>query len=242
MQRRACLLICAAAAVFAVTGCNQPGTGPGTLPSTTTAAPATTAPTGGTVATAPPPPKTEPTAADVEYKVSYDWKVPSTLVTIRHDVRPPIANPPLPPLPYLVGIYTADHPEAMPKYQRISFYFRGAFPGYHFQYVKQVLDDAKGTPVTLPGNAKLSIVFVDAQAHDNAGSSTITASPKHPLGFQNLKDYGFAGDFEGHVSFGLGIQVAPGSDQALPIRAGELKKPDGSGGFFYVVHFDVRTA
>ena len=67
------------------------------------------------------------------------------------------------------------------------------------------------------------------------------AKPSTNIGFANLRSWGFAGDFEGHVTFGLGIQVAPGSDQALPIRAGELKRPDGSGGFFYVVHFDVQN-
>jgi hypothetical protein len=233
------LFFCAVA-VFAVAGCNKPGDGPGTGPTATNPPSATASPTGGTVATAPPPPSTEPTVAGVEYRVSYNWNVPSNEVVIRHQVT--IQPPPAIPLPYLVGIYVGNHPEASPKYQRISFYFRGGFPTYKFRYVDQVVSDGSGAPVTLAGNAKLSIVFVDAQAHDNNGKPTTVATPKRPIGYQNLKDYAFAGDFEGHVSYGLGIQVAPGSDQALPIRAGELKKPDGSGGFFYVVHFDVRTA
>ena len=57
-----------------------------------------------------------------------------------------------------------------------------------------------------------------------------------------LKTYGFGGGFEGYVTYGISIQTAPNSDQVLAIRAGELKKPDGSGAFYYVVHADVRNS
>ncbi len=187
-----------------------------------------------------PPPVSEP-APGAEYKETYGFAVPSSPVTIQHTVTPPIAGPNDPPLPYLVGIYVGDHPEGSPKYQRISFYFRGAFPGYRFSYVASVLSQAQGTPVALPGNAKLSVVFLSAQAHDNAGATTLLARPDNPIGYHNLKGYASAGDFEGSVAYGLGIQTAANSDQALPIRTGELKKPDGAGGFYYVVHFDVQT-
>jgi hypothetical protein len=163
-------------------------------------------------------------------------------VTISHPLTPPIASPPQPPLPYLVGIYVGDHPTDNPAYQRISFYYRGAFPTYTFNYVPSVLSDGQGTPIPLQGNAFLRVVFKDAQAHDEAGKTTITSQPANPIGYQNLKSYGSAGDFEGHVTYGLGLQTAVNSDQVLKIRAGELKKPDGSGGFYYVVHFDVQTA
>jgi hypothetical protein len=210
-------------------------TPPPSAPTTGTAAPTT-----GTGATQPPPPASEPAdPPGVEYRVSYNWAVPGTEASITHPLTAPLPGPI--GLPYLVGVYVGDHPEASPKYQRISFYYRLAFPSYRFQYVPQVVSDGSGEPVPLPGNAFLNIVFVDAQAHDDNGASTIAAKPPATIGFQNLRGYALAGDFEGYVTFGLGIQVAPGSDQALPIRAGELKKPDGSGGFFYVVHFDVQT-
>jgi hypothetical protein len=187
------------------------------------------------------PVSAEPVSSVVEYRVSFDWGVPSNTVEIKHAVVPPIAPPPSPPLPYLVGIYAADHPEGSPAYQRISFYFRGAFPGYRFGYVPAVLGDASGQPIPLQGNAFLRLVFVQAQAHDESGASTVTAKPSPSLGFSALKSYGPAGDFEGHVSYGLGIQVAPGSDQVRPIRTGELKKSDSSGKYLYVVFVDVRA-
>jgi hypothetical protein len=239
MRLRLVSAIVGAAAAFALSAC-QPTPGTGAPP----ASPTTAGPTGAaTTGPAPPPPPTsEPTGAGLEYRVSYNWAVPSREVVVNHPLVAPIAPPPALPLPHLVAIYVGDHPEATPAYQRISFYFRGAFPSYNFRYVPSVLSEGQGTAIPLEGNAALRVGFVDAQAHDNSGASTVRSSPRNPIGFRNLKSYGFAGDFEGHVTYGLGIQVAPGSDQALRIRAGELKKPDGSGGFYYVVHFDVENA
>lgn len=177
----------------------------------------------------------------IDYRVSYDWGVPSGTAEIPHTIVPPLAPPPAIPLPYLVGIYVADHPEASPAYQRISFYFRGALPGYRFGYVPSVVSDGKGEPVTLQGNAFIRLVFVTAQAHDNAGATTVAAAPPTSLGLRVLTSYARAGDFEGYVTFGLGLRVSSGSDQARSIRTGELKKSDGAGGFLYVVHLDVRS-
>lgn len=212
-------------------GAPQAG-GPGQPGGTTGPAPATTAP--------PRPPAVEPAAPGLEHRVSYNWGVPSGVVTVDHPLAAPLPPPGL-PLPYLVGVYVGNHPSAAPPFQRISFYFRGAFPSYNFRYVANVPAEGTGDPVPLTGNSYLRVGFTDAQAHDDRGSSTIAQTPRNPIGFANLKSYGFAGDFEGHVTYGLGIQVAPGSDQVLKIRAGELKKPDGSGGFFYVVYFDVQA-
>ena len=173
--------------------------------------------------------------------MTYDWAVPSNQVTIPHPVQAPIASAPALPLPYLAGIYVSDHQEASPKFQRISFYFRGAFPEYNLQYVPSLTAEGSGAMVPLDGNAVLQIGFVSAQAHDNDGASTVIATPTNPIGFQNLRSYGFAGDYEGYVTYGLGIQVAPDSDQVLQIRAGEVTQPDAAGGFDYVVHVDIQT-
>jgi hypothetical protein len=241
-MNRLVLAVASSAPALALGACNKGPTG--SADPSTPASPPATSPGGGSLGEAsepPPPPTREPTASGLEYRVSYNWGVPSKQVVVAHPLTAPIAPPPALPLPYLVAIYAADHPEGNPQYQRISFYFRGAFPSYNFQYVREVLSEGPGTPIPLLGNAFLRVGFVDAQQHDNAGRSTVKASPRNPMGYKNLKSYGLAGDFEGHVTYGLGIQVAPNSDQVLKIRAGELKKPDGSGGFFYVVHFDVQT-
>jgi hypothetical protein len=124
----------------------------------------------------------------------------------------------------------------------MSFYFRNGYPSYQIRYVGSVVGEATGTPISLTGNAFLRVGFTDAQAHKDSGGSSIVAAPAPAIGFPNLKSYASAGDFEGHVTYGLGLQVASGSDQALPIRVGELKKSDGTGGFLYVIFVDIRTA
>jgi hypothetical protein len=222
-------------------GCTVPGKTGGPPPADPPGTPTSASTPGVPAGSMPAPPTAEPPGSGIEYRVTYPFGVPSSPVTISQPFTPPIAEPPAPPLPYLVGVYVGDHPEGNPQYQRISYYFRGTFPPYRFSYVPAVYMDGSGDKVTLLGNSFLSIVFTYAQSHDNNGAPTIVATPTNPIGFENLKSYGFAGDFEGQVSYGLGIQVAPGSDQVLKIRAGELKRPDNAGGFFYVVHFDVQT-
>jgi hypothetical protein len=226
------LLLCP----LVMAGCATPTGSPG--PAASSSSDTATSSVGSAAASAPPS-SGDANGDEVDYRVTYDFAVPSNPVTIAHTITPPIAQPPAPPLPYLVGIYVGNHP---PSYQRISFYFRGAFPPYRFQYVREVTSDGSGAPVSLSGNSFLSIVFLSAQAHLESGASSVVDKPPAMIGFPNLRSYAPAGDFEGHVSFGLGIQTAPNSDQVLRIRAGELRKTDGSGGYLYVVHFDVESA
>ena len=179
------------------------------------------------------PPADEPAAEATDHRVTYDWAVPSELVTIEHRAGAPT--------PYLVAIYAGDHSDDEPPYQRLAFYFREGLPEYNLQYVPSVVGEGTGEPISLAGNAFLRVGFVNAQAHDDGGKSTVSITPDDSIGFQNLKGYGSAGDFEGHLTYGLGLQVAPDSDQVLLVRAGELTKPDGAGGMFYVVYVDIQT-
>ncbi|MBE1491966.1 AMIN-like domain-containing (lipo)protein [Plantactinospora soyae] len=237
----------ALALLLALTGCEPtPGGGSGTpagQPPAPTSQPTGPDPTVAPGGTGTGPPRTtgapaRPTPDDdvTSFRTAYGWGVPAEPVLVRHRVRPPIAPPPAPPLPYLVEIRAADHPAERPGYSRISFTFRGGFPSYELGYVAQVTAEGSGEPVRLPGNAFLRIRFVQAQAHDERGRWSVTASPRPALGYPTLRGYGFAGDFEGYLGYGLGIQVAPGSDQALPVRALELTRTDGS----YVIAVDVR--
>lgn len=242
-MRRPSIVIQAVAAAtltaVALAGCATPSPGPGpTGAASTISEPVTSSSTGAGGTSV--PGSTEPTSLVQSYRVTYDWAVPFTQASVGNPLSLPLPGPI--PLPYLVGIYVGDHPEVNPAYERMSFYFRGGFPSYNFQYVPVVLNEGKGEQVEVPGNAVLRVGFIDAQAHDASGSSTTATQPPTSIRFDTLKGYGFAGDFEGHVTYALGIQVAPGSDQVLPIRAGELTKDDGSGGTLYVVHVDVQKA
>lgn len=243
-SRRLVPALVSLAAVLAVGGCGQgePPEGADGEPDATAAVPTTQGPAtpespptkeSPSAPAADPPPAAEPALPATEHRVTFDWGTPSDLVTIEH---PAAAR-----TPFLVAIYAGNHPEGDRPFQRMAFYFREGLPEYNLQYVPAVADEATGEPIALEGNAFLSIGFVNAQAHDDAGDSTITVAPANSIGFQNVKSYGSAGDFESHVTYGLGLQVAPDSDQVLHVRAGELTKPDGAGGTYYVVYVDIET-
>jgi hypothetical protein len=178
--------------------------------------------------------------APVSYRVTYGWGVPSTTVQVTHDTPVPTA-PPASSLPYLVSITAGDHPEGNPAYARISFTFRGGLPSYRFGYVREVLSQGRGDRVPLTGNGFLEVVFVGAQTHDDAGRTTIRRAPAPRLDLGSLASYGFGGDYEGYVSYGLGVLAAPNSDQVLRIRTGELVRGAGANRE-YVVHVDVERA
>jgi hypothetical protein len=225
--------IVALAAALALAGCDgTPAQNPGP-PSTAT--PTTSGP-GATVGTGTVPASAEPSSGVTDARTTFDFAVPNAEVTVTNPVTPPV--PPL-GLPYLVGIYTGDHPEGSPKYQRISFYFRAGFPSYRFGYVSQLVQDGSGMPTTIDGDQFLSLVFVDAQAHDNAGASTVAESPAASLGMSHLVSYTPLGDVEGHVSYGLGVGATAGTGTAPAVRLGQLKRADANGNPFYVVYLDV---
>lgn len=211
-------------------------TGTGPTSTGTPAGPAPSADGAPGAPTADPPDRPPGTPPVPAARTAYGWGVPTAPARISHPDRPPAPPPPAPPLPYLVRIEAADHAEDEPGYGRISFTFRGGFPSYHLEYVSAVRLEGTGEAIPLPGNAFLRVRFVQAQAHDERGIWTVTATPRPELGYRTLLGYGFAGDFEGYLSYGLGVQVPPDSDGALPVRAVEVTRPDGT----FVIAVDVR--
>jgi hypothetical protein len=157
-------------------------------------------------------------------------------VTSAWSTRPVAVSHPLtaPPLRFLAEVRFGDHPGDDPAYSRATFAFEGGFPSYDVRYVPAIEAEGSGEPVALPGNAFLRIIFRDATGHDDAGRQT--RRPAGTVGYPTLKGFAPGGDFEGQVMYGLGLQVAPGSDQTLPVRVGELVRPDG----LHVVAVDVR--
>jgi hypothetical protein len=102
-------------------------------------------------------------------------------------------------------------------YDRVLFTFKGAVPGYQVRYVPEVTDQA-GRPLALRGRAFLAVAFEPARAHDPGGEATVstaTLTPASPV----LRQVRFAGDFEGRVSFGLGLAERDG------FRVSELRDP-----------------
>jgi hypothetical protein len=85
---------------------------------------------------------------------------------------------------------------------------RFATPGYDARYVGRVLADPSGRPVSLLGSRRIRIRFNLAAGHDNHGTNLLAATltPRCP----NLLQVKKAGDFEGTVSFGLGLKRMTG--------------------------------
>jgi hypothetical protein len=71
----------------------------------------------------------------------------------------------------------------------------------------------------MPGRRYLLIVFTLAQAHTEAGQSSV-APMSMTLDYPMLRGYSIVGDFEGHVSVALGL------DDVVGFRAGELGSPN----------------
>jgi hypothetical protein len=90
------------------------------------------------------------------------------------------------------------------------FVVRGRFgtPGYVVRYARRIVEDGSGRPVRLRGNKRIHVVIRRARAHTEAGARLLppVLTPLCP----NLRQVKDAGDFEGIVSFGLGLRRKTG--------------------------------
>jgi hypothetical protein len=81
-------------------------------------------------------------------------------------------------------------------------------PEYDVRYVRRIIADGSGHTVHLRGKKRLRVVLRNARAHDSNGHSTVP-NVKTPL-CPNLRQVKTAGDFEGVVTFGLGLRHKTG--------------------------------
>jgi len=152
---------------------------------------------GATTTTAPPraagtPSSTGKAATTGTARTSTDTVWSSTPKTATRSVKS---------IPRLVDVRSAHHP----SFDRIVFDFEGEAPGYRVEYVGQVSQDGSGEPVPLQGQAFLSVVFTPADMHDEQGTTTYPGPKTLTPGYPSLRQAKFAGDFEGYVSWGLGL-------------------------------------
>jgi hypothetical protein len=103
----------------------------------------------------------------------------------------------------LVAIRAAHHPETTPKYDRVVFEFTDAVPLLRIEYVNELIGDGSGLPIPIAGRSILLVQFTPARAHTDAGQTTAPAKmkPKLPI----VKAIVCSGDFEGVVSYGIGL-------------------------------------
>jgi hypothetical protein len=123
------------------------------------------------------------------------------------------ARPSRPPAE-LVSVSTARRA----GYDRVLFTFRGGRPGYRVRYVATVKDEAD-RPLPLRGGTVLAVAFEPVVAREPGGASTFDASTI-TTDYPRLRQVRFAGDFEGRVSFGVGVAGRGG------FRVTELSGPD----------------
>lgn len=92
---------------------------------------------------------------------------------------------------------------------RLVFRFGFGVPGYSVRYVSRIIQDPSGKPLPLPGKAKLLIVFRNARAHTSGGGALPIPATVTP-GCPSVRKLRKAGDFEGVVSFGAGLDHKTG--------------------------------
>jgi hypothetical protein len=93
-------------------------------------------------------------------------------------------------------------------FDRFVIRARFATPGYDVRYVSRIIADPSGRRVLLLGTQRIRIRLNLAAGHDNRGRNLLAATltPRCP----NLLQVKKAGDFEGTVSFGLGLERMTG--------------------------------
>jgi hypothetical protein len=171
-------------------------------------------------------------------RVAYPWHWPNDAgrpATIQHSY-------PVPPLPRVLAIGAGDHPAGTGERpcNRMSFTFSSAFPSYHIQFASRLVGDPSGRAIPLAGNGVLTVTFRRAQAHTASGAPSVVAQPPARLGFSRMVSWAPAGDFEGVVTYGIGIAWPnPHSNPQFAVRAIEVEKVTAGGQHRYIVAIDI---
>jgi hypothetical protein len=174
----------------------------------------------------------------LSFRLAYPWHWPNDTVLpgrVTHASA-------VPPVPELVQIRVGSHPAAAGDraYDRISFTFTNGFPSYRVEFADQLVSDPGAKVIPLGGLGVLHIVFTGAQAHTADGTKTsIISKPAADIGFSRMTDFALAGDFEGVLSYGIGISwpIAHSNPQ-IPVRAYEEETLVG-GQHRYTVAIDI---
>jgi hypothetical protein len=111
---------------------------------------------------------------------------------------------PEPPVTTVVAFRAAYHAEAKPRYDRVVFELDQQLPEHlRVEYVAQLIEDGSGLPVSVAGNRILQVTLSPTNAHTEQGKATISRRVRYTL--PNVKEVVLVSDFEGTVSFGIGL-------------------------------------
>jgi hypothetical protein len=117
-------------------------------------------------------------------------------------------------LPQLVAVEVSHQG----SFDRVVFRFSSHVPGYNISYVSGIRHDPSDKPIQLQGNAFISVAM-HSVASGQVGAPAAPQSRQTPL-FPQLRELTGAGDFEGVVSYGLGLTSRSG------FRVTTLTNPD----------------
>jgi hypothetical protein len=93
-------------------------------------------------------------------------------------------------------------------FDRFVFQARFGTPRYDVRYVRKIIEDGSGATVHLLGRKRIRVLIRDARGHTQGGTNLLrnVITPRCP----NLRQVKAAGDFEGVVTFGLGLRRKAG--------------------------------
>jgi hypothetical protein len=100
----------------------------------------------------------------------------------------------------------------------VVFRFSSRAPGYNIRYVRRPTADGSGNRVALAGNAFLQVTM-HSVASAQAGMPPAPQGRQRPM-YPQLRALVGTGDFEGYVSYTLGLYERDG------FRAFTLRNPD----------------
>ncbi len=189
-----------------------------------------------------PSPGTSSPARVLSSRLAYAWHWPNDVNAPGRVTHAAAA----PPVPELVRISAGNHPgrNGERAFNRMSFTFTTAFPSYRFAFADKLVSDPGGRIIPLGGYGVLEVVFTGAQAHTADGTrSSVTSQPAPRLGYQRMTDYAQAGDFEGVLSYGIGITwPIEHSNPQFAVRAYEVETVATGGQHQYTVAIDVNAS
>lgn len=114
---------------------------------------------------------------------------------------PTASTTPAPPEPPTLVSVKAKH---VGEVDRVTFRFSGGLPDHVLpRWVDKVTYDGSGLPVRVAGSKVLVVGFTSATAHDEDG---VTVGRRKAYALPNVITSVYAGDFEGYVAVGLGVQ------------------------------------
>lgn len=102
---------------------------------------------------------------------------------------------------YLTSARTGRHSD----YDRVVFEFSGRLPGFSVTRVKAVYQDPKGSQVPLAGQSYLRVIFHGTSTVCPPRQKTYTGPSVLTPYYPELLTVAAAGDFEGVLSFGVGL-------------------------------------